>query len=86
MKSITIEVPEDKPGQGFIFKWEDGFKILTKLEDGEILIIANKEGLLSLANHFINLAQDGFLSGTHFHLDEFNSLEEGSCELIVEKG
>ena len=66
------------------FKWENGFTIAVKMEeDGAVLLSANKEGLLSLANHFFALAQEP--SRGHFHLDENNSLEEGSVELIVER-
>ena len=66
------------------FNWEDGFTIAVKIEeDGAVLLSANKEGLLSLANHFMALAQEP--SRSHFHLDQYNSLEEGSAELIVER-
>ena len=66
------------------FNWENGFTIAVKIEeDGAVLLSANKEGLLSLANHFMALAQEPL--GGHFHLDEYNSLEEGSAELIVER-
>ncbi|MCR5068178.1 MAG: hypothetical protein K6A14_08990 [Erysipelotrichaceae bacterium] len=64
------------------FNWVDGFEINVKTDGKEVCISANKEGLLSLANHLINLA---WQSDGHFHLDEGNSLEEGSAELIVEK-
>ena len=67
------------------FKWEDGFTIATRIEaDGAIVISANAAGLRSLANHFIALA-DEESTHPHFHLDEFNSLEDRSVELIVEK-
>ena len=65
------------------FKWTEGFEIRVRIEDGAAVISANREGLLSLANHLRVLAAT---EGTdHFHLDEYNSLEEGSAELIVEK-
>lgn len=85
MASITVRIPDYSPGKGFEFIWEDGAIIETKIEDKIVEIRANKEGLISLANHFLNLAQDSIPSGYHFHLDEFNSLEEGSNELIIEK-
>ena len=67
------------------FKWEDGFTIATKIEaDGAIVITANAAGLRSLANHFMALA-DEESRHSHFHLDEYNSLEDHSVELIVEK-
>lgn len=65
-------------------KWEDGFTIAVKIENNAVIITANKEGLLSLANHLTALAQDN-APGAHFHLDEHNSLEENSTELIIEK-
>ncbi len=39
--------------------------------------------MLSLANHLTTLAE--MPSGSHLHLDEHNSLEEGSAEQILEK-
>jgi hypothetical protein len=39
--------------------------------------------LLSLAKHLTALA-DGE-PGEHVHYDEFNSLEEGSTEIIIER-
>jgi hypothetical protein len=40
--------------------------------------------LRSLANHLMALANEESTS-SHFHLDEYNSLEDHSVELIVEK-
>ena len=66
------------------FKWEDGFTIATRIENGAIVVSANAAGLRSLANHFLTLANETNVRG-HFHLDEFNSLEDNSVDLIVEK-
>lgn len=63
--------------------WEDNFKINVKTNNNEVIISANKPGLLSLANHLTALANGA--PGDHIHFDEHNSLEEGSAELIVEK-
>lgn len=51
----------------------------------KISMEANREGLISLARHILLLAQDDVPNGSHFHLDEFNSLENGSLELIISK-
>ena len=64
-------------------KWLDGFKIKAAVESREIVISANREGLLSLAGQLTALA-DG-LPGDHIHYDEHNALEAGSAELIIEK-
>ena len=63
--------------------WIDGFEISVRIENGAAVISANREGLLSLANHLKSLAEEPL--GTHIHLDAYNSLEEGSSELIFEK-
>ena len=65
-----------------ILNWIDGFEISVRIENGAAVISANREGLLSLANHLKSLAEEPL--GTHIHLDAYNSLEEGSSELILE--
>ena len=66
-----------------IMGWIDGFEIRTAVNNNSIVISANREGLLSLAKHLTALA-DGE-PGEHVHYDEFNSLEEGSTEIIIER-
>lgn len=82
---IKIEVPTFTVENGIKYKWEDGFEIETKYESGVINIVANKAGLISLANHLLNLAQSEVPVGYHLHFDEYNSLEENSLELIIQK-
>ena len=64
-------------------QWEEGFTISVDTVENTVVIRANREGLLSLANHMISLAEEA--PGRHIHLDENNSLEESSAELIIEK-
>lgn len=64
-------------------KWHDGFCISVRSDGKETLISANREGLLSLADILTTLAAQD--NGAHIHLDEFNSLEDGSAELLIEK-
>ena len=73
-----------RTGIAMEFSWTQGFEISVHAEEGMAVISANREGLLSLADHLRALA-DGKELHDHFHLDEFNSLEEGSAELIIEK-
>ena len=63
-------------------EWVDGFEINTAMDHDKIIISANREGLLSLAHQLVELA-DG-VPGDHIHYDEYNSLEEGSLEMIIE--
>jgi hypothetical protein len=85
MIQMIVEIPTYTPSQGFTYQWEDGFVIQASVENGVTLIQANKAGLISLANHLLNLAQDGIPPGVHLHLDDLNSLEESSSELVIEK-
>lgn len=82
---IKVEVPNYSKSDGIRYKWENGFEIEVKSIDGVVKIIANREGLKSLANHLLNLAQDDVPKGYHLHFDENNSLEEMSSELFIEK-
>lgn len=66
-----------------IVRWEDGFEISNSVREGEVTISANREGMISLANILLDLA-DG-APGDHIHLDEYNSLESGSADLIIER-
>ena len=83
MKEIKINIP--KYDDAIALVWEDNFKIKTSIPCDTITIEANREGLLSLARHILLLAQDDVPNGSHFHLDEFNSLEDNSVELIIGK-
>ena len=64
-------------------RWENGFEIATAINGDGISISANKEGLISLANIMLDLAEG--MPGDHVHLDEGNSLEDGSVELVIER-
>ena len=66
-----------------ITEWIDGFEIRTAVKNNSIVISANREGLLSLARHLTALAEGE--PGDHIHYDEYNSLEERSAELTIEK-
>lgn len=82
---VKIEIPKYSPDKGITYKWEEGFNIKTMIDNGKIYIVANKAGLVSLANHLLNLAQDDVGSGNHLHFEEYNSLDDGSIELVIEK-
>ncbi len=82
--NITIEIPEYS-ADGLRLNWTEGFMLKVESSETAVVVSANKAGLLSLANHLLNLAQDAVPGGSHLHFDECNSLEEGSTELIVQK-
>lgn len=61
--------------------WVDGFSIRARHDGDAVVIEANKEGLLSLARHLAALAEEA--PGSHIHYDAYNSLEDGSSEMII---
>jgi len=82
---IKLEIPMFVDTKGIQYNWENGFEIEVIVKNGVVNILANKEGLVSLANHLLNLAQTDVPSGYHLHFDEYNSLEAGSNEMIIQK-
>lgn len=65
-------------------EWENGFAINVSVDKRNTVVVsANREGLLTLAMQLKALADEE--AGSHIHYDEYNSLDEGSSELIIEK-
>jgi hypothetical protein len=81
---LVIEVPDRVAGEGVPIDWEHGFSIAVE-SSAECVIRANKAGLLSLARILLTLASDDAKPGDHVHLDDANSLEDGSIELVIER-
>ncbi len=82
---MEINVPNYDRNTGLRLCWSEGYSIIVSTNNNEVVISANQEGLVSLANHLLNLAQVDVPCGTHIHLDEYNSLEDGSQSIIIEK-
>jgi len=82
---ITLEIPEYNKEDGLKIHWENNFEISVKESNSDVLIRLNKAGLTSLATQLLSLAQDTVPIGYHIHYDEYNSLESGSKELVIEK-
>lgn len=82
---IKIEIPAYSREHGMKYKWEDGFEIEVKIDNGEVLLTANKAGLISLATQLLTLAYTEAAPGAHFHYDQFGSLENGSVDLVIGK-
>lgn len=82
---ILLNIPDYSPATGIVLDWQDDFQIKVNASDGSVLIQANADGLVSLANHLLNLAQPAAPPGVHIHLDQYNSLEDGSPDLVIEK-
>lgn len=82
---LEKKLPKYSSRDGLRLDWVNDFEIKSNVNEDSMVIKANKEGLLSLANHLANLAQSDVPIGTHIHLDSLNSLEDGSDNIIIEK-
>lgn len=81
----VINIPNYTKERGVEYSWIENFEIEVQLGDNGVKICANSAGLSSLANLLLGLAQESVPNGYHLHLDEYNSLEEGSLELLIQK-
>ena len=55
---MIIDVPEYCAERGITLNWKNGFEIFLNVKNDAVHLKANSEGLISLANHLLNLAQD----------------------------
>lgn len=82
---IKLTIPAYSSINGLRLDWEEDFEIFSSVENDTITIRANPAGLISLAKHLLTLAHAEVPTGSHVHLDELNSLEANSVEVILEK-
>ncbi len=82
---IQIEIPDYSTKGGMRFEWEPNFTITVQVENEVVNVKATSDGLISFARILLSLAQPEIPSGYHIHLDSFNSLEDDSCEIVIEK-
>ena len=80
-----MEIPAYEPEGGVPLVWDHGFVIDARESNGEVVVRANRAGLVSLARHLLVLAQDNVPSGSHVHLDDAAALEPGSTGLVLER-
>jgi hypothetical protein len=80
---ITLDLPDYDAKKGLPSKWVGDFEIETSLGNNEIVIWANKDGLLSLANDLLILAQGNVPQGSHHHYDPGVPLTNDSVPLVI---
>lgn len=53
---MKIDIPEYNKNTGLQLCWGDGYMIKVASENNKVVISANREGLISMVNHLLNLA------------------------------
>lgn len=85
MMKITVDIP-DYDGNGIDVIWDDGSKYSTSVSDNDVVISANKAGLISLAKQMLYMAYSDLPMGAHVHYNSFfTKMANEKYELIVEK-
>lgn len=82
---LEIDVPDYLPETGIRTRWDYGFEIIVEIHGDSVRLAANRAGLRSLARHLLALADENAPPGVHIHRDQYDSLEDGSIELILER-
>ncbi|MBA2680161.1 MAG: hypothetical protein H0U76_17415 [Ktedonobacteraceae bacterium] len=91
LKGIEMEIPKYAPAYGVIPVGSDrDYMLAVQIAESpqEVMITADKEGLIVLARHLLTLAQDDVPSGSHIHYDDSpssGSLAKASCSMVVSK-
>jgi len=83
---VEVTVPEYAAEIGLRIDWEPEAVIQVAVHEDEVLLKADRGGLVTLGRLLLSLAQDGIEDGFHVHLDPSNGLQDGSAELIIEVG
>jgi hypothetical protein len=82
---FKYDPPRYSDTTGIRIEWERDVSLSAEVVSGDVIIQANRAGLLTFAKHLITLAQEAAPPGTHLHYDAGNELEEGSLALVIEK-
>ncbi|WP_216318657.1 Imm32 family immunity protein [Deinococcus aestuarii] len=85
MPKLILDIPDYTLQDGLRAEWEEGFEISVRVEEGSVYLRANDAGLRSLARLLLGLTVEGVSDWAHWHLEDYNCLEEGSAPLTIGK-
>ncbi len=80
---ITLDIPE-YDGNAIDVIWENNAKYDLTTFDGEAVLKANKEALISFAKQMLYFAHNDITEGSHVHYGSFFTGKEQKNELIIE--
>ena len=82
---IIVDIP-NYDGNGLDVIWETGSKYSVSVEANNVVISANKSGLVSLAKQMLYMAYNNLTTGSHIHYDSFfTRMTDEDFELVIEK-
>ena len=81
----NIEIP-DYDGNALDVIWEKSAKYSININANNVVLSANKNGLISFAKQMLYMAYSELPKGSHVHYDDFfTKIETNDFELIIEK-
>lgn len=82
---IVIDVP-NYDGNGLDVIWEKDSKYAINVQNCNVVITANKSGLVSLAKQMLYMAHSNLPLGSHVHYNNFfTKTNDEGFELVIEK-
>ena len=82
---IELEIPQYE-GHGIEVFFEKNARYAIKVvDDRNIYIHVNKEGLITLAKQMLYFAYNDLPEGSHVHYDGFLTNDYENAELVIEK-
>ena len=82
---IYVDIP-DYDGNGLDVIWENDAKYSISVNDNNVVVSANKSGLISFAKQMLYMAYNDLHKGSHVHYDDFfTKIKTNDFELIIEK-
>ena len=82
---LNIELGTYSPEQGLRLVWVPGYALRVGTADREVTISGNEQGLRSLAQHLLTLADAQVPAGVHAHIEPGLELDDDSATLILDK-
>jgi hypothetical protein len=83
--NLNVELGSYSPESGLRLVWVPGYHLGVQANADEVTITGNPEGLRSLAQHLLTLADEAVPSGAHAHFEPGSELDDNSASLVVDK-
>jgi hypothetical protein len=82
---LELDLGTYSPERGLELRWQPGYVLTARAHQRELVISGNEQGLRSLAQHLLTLADARVPHGVHAHLEPGLELEDDSVAIVIEK-
>jgi hypothetical protein len=82
---VNIDLGRYSTDTGLQLVWVPGYTLRVVADTDGVLVSGNEQGLRSLAQHLLTLADQAVPVGVHAHMEPGLELDDDSAALTVEK-